>query len=364
MKAILFLSLIMAYLSAVKLHSQTSGVWIAYEDEASGLYGFKDEDGNVKIDPMYNGFLLAPRFSDIVAVMEGNNNSYYLTKNKTRVGRDSLFIWDNGFDCESEGFIRFSDKKKSTVGMFNSDGAVVIPAEYNFLSQVRNGLVTGVKGAIKEYPDNDSTAEHWSLKGGTRYLIDAMNNILVKDFTGEDNLDFHSLSIEDEPSLDILKESFPGTNGKYYTFNNNEKIFKNWFINNFLEDLRKENLIINTYKEVTYWAADSGWVSKTGKDFIDDNYDLITGRLSRLTSEKADYFISLESFIITPPELEKEFEKYFDNCGNLKITQYPLMEVVISQNNEKDSPQDHFDFLKTETGFKLLMVSTGNALLK
>ena len=363
MKTIHFISLLIT-LNTLILHSQVKDIWTAYEDESSGLYGFKDEDGNIKVTPGYLGFMLAQKFTDIVAVMEENNKSYYLTKKGTKVGSDSLFMSDNSFDCESEGFIRFSDKKKSTVGMFSSEGIVVIPADYNFLSQVRNGLIIGVKGGRKEYWNNDSTDEHWSIKGGTIYLIDVKNNILVKDFTGEDNLDYNSLTIEDEPSTDSLKESFTGVNGKFYTFYDNEKTFKNWFIYNFLDGLNKDNLLNHTYSKVMYWTEDNGWVSKTGKDFIEDNFDLIISSLGDLKSDSADYFISLESFVITQPELGKEFERYFDNCGNLKITQYPLMDVVINHKNGNDFYQDHFEFFKTENGFKLLMVTIRNGQLK
>ncbi|WHT39712.1 hypothetical protein QNH98_03240 [Myroides sp. mNGS23_01] len=75
--------------------------------------------------------------------------NYYLTKEGRSVGVDSLYIFDNGSDCESEGFIRFRDSKTDQAGMFNSKGDIAIPAVYNDLTRVRNGMIIGLKGAEK-----------------------------------------------------------------------------------------------------------------------------------------------------------------------------------------------------------------------
>jgi hypothetical protein len=91
---------------------------------------------------------------------------------------------------------------------------------------------------------------------------------------------------------------------------------------------------------------------------------LIRERISKLNKDSADYFISIEEFIITPQGLEGEFDKYLDNCGNLKTSQYPFMDVVINFNIGADTYQDHFEFLKTENGFKLLLVAIRNGILK
>jgi hypothetical protein len=364
MKKYFLISLLIVNLLPINLFPQNKDKWTAFEDSITGLYGFINPNGEIKVEPKYLGFMLAQNFSDIIAVMEDNNESYYLLKNGKKLGRDSLYIFDNGFDCESEGYIRFSDKKNNNVGMFNSEGIVVIPAEYNYLTQVRNGLVVGLKGARREYWNNDSTDEHWSLKGGTKYLCDVKNNILVRDFTGDDNLDLHSLMIENEPSLDSLRESFHGVNGKYYTFYNNEKLFKDWLIYDFLTDFNKDNLLKNAYSNIIYWAEDSGWGSKKSSEFIEDNFELVKEKFLDLTNKNSDYFISPEDFITSPGSMYEEFEKYLDNCGNLKTTQYPLMDVVINQKTENDLYQDHFTFFKTEKGFKLLLVTIRNDTLK
>ena len=364
MKKYFITSILVFNLLQINLNSQSKDVWIVFEDNTTGLYGFVDSNGKIKTEAKYLGFMLAPKFSDIVAVMEDINTSYYLTKNGDKVGRDSLYIFDNSFDCESEGFIRFRDKKNNKTGMFNSEGKVVLPPEYNYLSEVRNGLIVGIKGAVKEYLNNDSTDEHWGWSNGTKYLIDTANYILVKDFEDNGEIDFHSLIIQNTISSNPNRDNYLSFDGRYYTFINNMKLFKNWFKNNFLKDLSEESLLKNCYPKIIYWTEDGGWVVKSNKLFMDDNFDLIKERLSRLYKDSLDYFISIDDFVITPPELGSEFETYLDNCGHLKTSQFPLMNVVINFSNGTDFYQDNFDFFKSENGFQLLTVVIRDALLK
>lgn len=364
MKKYIITSLLLLNLFSTNLISQNNIIWIAFEDSTTGLYGFKDEQGNVKIEPKYLGFMMAQKFSDIIAVVEDNNESYYLLKNGRSIGRDSLYIFENSFDCESEGYIRFKDKRNNKAGMFNSEGKVVIPAEYNFLTKARNGLVVGIKGAKKEYKGNDSSDEHRAWIGGTQFLIDTNNNILVRDFYDYSVLDFYSSIIEDTPSTDSCRNSYLGIDGRYYTFDNTLKLFKAWLKNNFLEYLDKKSIAENAYPNLVYWDDDNGWISKKSVNFIEDNYALIKERISELKNDSADYFISTEDFIITPKGLEGEFDKYLDNCGNLKTSKYPLMDLVINRKTENKFSQDHFEFLKTNNGFKLLSISIRNEKLK
>lgn len=346
------------------LFSQDNDVWKSYVDVNTGLYGFKDKDGNIKVEPKYLGFMIAQKFSDITAVMEEDNSSYYITKSGNHIGKDSVFIFDNGFDCESEGYIRFTDPKTQKVGIFNASGKVVIPAEYDVLTKMINGLTIGLKDANKYYPNNDSTDEHWGYDGGTFYLIDSSNNILVKDFHNDFNLDFHSLKLEENPSRDINRESFPGIDGKYYTFIKNEKLFNNWFKSVFLNQLSKEEIIKNSYSIIVHWSEEERWVSKNSKDLIDNNYNLINSKLSELENGYTDYFYTFEDFLIITDETRNEFDKYIDNCGELKSTQYPIISVLIDHRIENDISQDSFTFFKTEAGFKLIDISIQDSHLK
>ncbi len=364
MKKYFNISLLILILLSSILFSQDKDLWKSYVDVNTGLYGFKDKDGNIKVVPKYLGFMIAQKFSDITAVMEEDNSSYYITKSGTHIGKDSVLIFDYGFDCESEGYIRFRDPKTQKVGIFNASGKVIIPAEYEVLTKMINGLAIGLKGANKYYPNNDSTDEHWGWEAGTFYLIDSSNNILVKDFRNDFNLDFHSLKIEENPSQDISRESFPGINGKYYTFINIEKLFNSWFHNDFLKHLSKEDILKNSYSTIVHWSEEERWVSKNSKDLIDNNYDLINSKLSELENGYTDYFYTFEDFLIITDDIRSEFDEYIDNCGELKSTQYPIISLIINNRSTNDISQDSFTFFKAENGFKLIGISIQDSHLK
>ena len=148
---------------------QRTDTWTAFWNEDSTLIGYKDTNGIVKIEPIFSGFFFAEKFDNIIAISEGNNGelgSYYLTKTGRTFGEDSLFNFDFRYDCESEGFIRFRDPKTAKIGMFDRTGKIAIPAIYDGLSRVRNGMVRGLKGAEKKYWDNHEHADyHYSHTG-------------------------------------------------------------------------------------------------------------------------------------------------------------------------------------------------------
>lgn len=364
MKKYFTTSLLILILLSNILFSQDKDVWKSYVDVNTGLYGFKDKDGNIKVEPKYLGFMIAQKFSDITSVMEEDNSSYYITKRGNHIGKDSVFIFDNGFDCESEGYIRFRDPKTQKVGIFNGVGKVVIPSEYEVLTKMINGLAIGLKGAHKYYPNNDTTDEHWGWDGGTFYLIDSSNNILVNDFPYDLNIDFHSFLMKEHPSREPGRESFPGIDGKYYTFINNEKLFNNWFHNVFLNHLSKADIIKNSYSVIVHWSEEERWVSKNCEEFIEKNYDLFMPKLSELKNGYTDYFYTIEDFLIITDETRNEFDKYLDNCGQLKITQYPIINVLINHRLDDDINQDSFTFFKTENDFKLIDISIQGSRLK
>lgn len=185
--------------------AQNKDTWISFWDKDTTHIGFKDKTGNIKIQPKFFSLTIANKFDDIIAVAEEtpeNWKSYYLTKSGKIVGRDSLYIYDNGFDCENEGFIRFKDPKTEKMGMFNGDGKIVIPAEYSDLTRVRNGMIVVLKGAEKY---TDPSGEHFSWGGGTENLIDLNNKILIENFSNNDELNFYSVEKSKE-KIQILVE--------------------------------------------------------------------------------------------------------------------------------------------------------------
>lgn len=344
--------------------AQNNDTWISFWDKDTTHIGFKDKNGNIKITPKFTRMTSAHKFDAIIAVNEDVNDSwksYYLTKSGKIVGLDSLYIFDNGPDCESEGFIRFRDPKTDKMGMFNGDGKIVIPVLYSHLTKAKNGLVVALKGAIKKKFDD----EHFGWTRGREILIDTNNKIIIENFEYENDYDlnFYSLEQSKTPTKDPVRQSFKGINGQYYSFINYDKEFKVWLKNTLLSDLSKENLLKHSFDKITYWKNPNGWIKEPKIKFIDQNYNLLKLKLQELNSEKTDYFISADSlnqFIFE----EKEYENYFNNCNESKEWQYPIKNIVISSQDKDDFGQDHFEFLRTENGYKLISVSMSKDTLK
>jgi hypothetical protein len=366
MKQIVLICILL--LSGCSIFIQEDRSWTAFWNDDSTLIGFKDQKGRIRIEPKYMGFTAARKFHKIIAVMEQRNSkqeTYYLTKTGKIVGRDNIYIFDNRPDCESEGFIRFKDKKTDKVGMYNSKGEIVVPAEYNDLTNVRNGFVAGLKGAKKKHADRkkDSDCDHFTWVGGKEYLIDTNNRIIIDNFKYNSTLDFFSLKIEHESTQDAIRQSFLGVDGRFYSFVDYKKEFQAWLHSVILKSFSKGNLIENSYKEIYIWKEPNGWTPEASLVSIDKNYELIRSRLAELNKEKADYFISIDG--LNPFIYEAvEFDTYFDNCGEAKTWEYPVMNVIMNRKTESDLNQDHFEFLRTENGYKLISVTLRNGKLK
>jgi len=341
--------------------AQNNDIWTSFPNKDTTLIGFKDKNGVIKIEPKFTGFTTARKFENIVAVSEEKNGkweSYYLTKAGKIVGRDSLFVFDNSPDCENEGFIRFTDRKTDKMGMFNAEGKIAIPAEYSNLTKAKNGIFIGLKDASKVMD-----GEHFFWKGGKEFLIDINNKILIENFPYNDDLNFYSLEKSKEPNKSPIRDSFLGVDGQYYSFINFDKEFKFWFENTLLKNLSKANLEKHSFDKIVYWKEPDGWINSSKDKFINQNYAYIKLKLEELKNPKTDYFVSsngLNQFIFE----SSEYEMYFNNCNESKDWIYPVKSIVINPKNKADLKQDHFEFLRTENGYKLISVSARKDNLK
>lgn len=348
----------------LSVFGQSNDTWTAFWNKDKTLIGYKDKNGVVKIKPKFQtGFTTARKFDNIIGVAEEVNKNwklYYLTKSGRIVGRDSLHIFDNGCDCESEGFIRFRDTKTDKVGLFNRNGEIVIPAEYSDMTRVRNGMIIALKGAKKKYWEG---GEHYSWVGGKEILIDTTNNILIDSFKYAGNINFFSLLISTQPNPDTIRQNFKTINGKYFSFIDFDKEFKAWLKTSLLDNFTKDNLLNATYKEVTFWKESLGWTSEARNSFIDCNYELIKAKLLQLNSRDCDFNIfdeGLNPFIYE----SDEYKGFFNNCGESKDWIYPIKNIVISYNENKSMLQDHIEFLRTDKGYKLISLTIRKGKIK
>lgn len=347
-------------LSGCAIHAQTDGSWAAYRDERSDLIGYKDQDGHVRIEARYTDFAVAGKFDKIIAVREerdGQAEVYYLTKSGRKVQKNNIYYFDNGPDCESEGFIRFRDVKTDKVGMLNGEGEIVIPAQYDDLSNVRNGLVAALKGAVKKYvgDEKQSGCNHFSWEGGETYLIDTNNRIIVAGFQYDSDLNFFSLKAGEKPFTKSNRKNFTGIDGRYYSFVDYKKEFLEWLDSALLNEISPDTLIKNTYHKIYFWKEPEGWVSETARAFMNRNYGLIKDKLMGLKNHGSDYFISVDGlnpFIYA----SGEFDVYYNNCREPKDWQYPVMSVII-QHRTRNDDQDVLEFLRTDDGYKLISMT-------
>lgn len=349
------------------LSAQSNDRWTAFYDQDSLHIGYKDKNGVIKIEPKFMGHTHANAFDHIIAVSEETDagwENYYLTKEGIRVGRDSLHIFDNGADCESEGFIRFRDYKTDKVGLFNGKGDIVVPAVYNDLTRVNNGMLIGLKGAEKEYWVHDSHVgcNHFSWSGGEEVLLDTENKVVVENFPYDMSINLFSLEKSKTPTSDTTRKQFIATDGTYYSFVDFEREFRQWLIDDLLVNLTEEKLIQASYPTIT-WQSSSGWANTKREKFIADNFAILKSGLSEILETNCDYFIVQDG--LNPFMFEGvEFEKYFNTCGDAKYWQYPIMTIVISHRDKKNFTQNHFDFLRTNEGYKLISVTIRNEQVK
>ncbi len=289
-------------------------------------------------------------------------DDYYLTKSGKKVGKDSLEINDNTPECESEGFIVFRDRKTDKAGMFNRDGKIVIPAEYNYLWSPSNGIALGRKGAKKFISDPED--EHPEWQGGKEVLIDTNNKVLIDSFNYdyENNIDFYSLIISTTPQKDTIRKNFKSIDGNYYSFIVFEKEFRTWLKTVLLDNFTKANLNLAIFNNVTIWQDAKGYWQEPMEIFVNQNFESVKSMLLELNSPKCEYNISFERlpFIYK----EKEFEKYYNDCGQFEVWKYPVLSIAINHWVNKNLTQDHFDFLRTENGYKLISISSSKDEIK
>src|SRR5690606_31413512 len=152
---------------------------------------------------------------------------YFLTKTGRKVGNDSLYYFDNVPDCESEGFIRFYDQANDLVGMLNSEGEIQIPAIYNGLGRVKNGMIPALKGAQRKRDSPDD--EHSHFEGGISILIDTNSHILIEYFPYNHKQNYYPVSNNGSMHEDSLWVKSNAKDANSYAFMEYVTAFENLF---------------------------------------------------------------------------------------------------------------------------------------
>lgn len=379
MKPIIFIFVALV-LSEFSFGQTKQHAWVRFLDTTSDLYGYKDLSGKVRISPGFAILAPADTFYQIIAVgeLQGKNYStYYLLKDGRKIARDSVYVFDFSFDCESEGKIIFEDRKKDRVGFLNSDGEVIIPAMYNWVSSFHNGLALALRNAKRGclYSTADTAdCEHLIWRDGEMILINERNEILAEhpdvDFS---NINWYSM-IVNQPSVDTgIYMSIKGTDGLTYSFIDYKKEFEQWLNHTFIPALKDENKLQDMlFKEVTFRSQNKGWSDLNKKEFLKKFPEVLTRKLFEPEERKTVVVaqLDLNMFIFT----KNIYNKYFNACGAFNRYRYPSFEVLITYYREKQKPlsqkkvkdfkygkidhQEYVQFLRTDNGYKLLSLSS------
>jgi len=367
--------------------------FIGNNDSCLEIAGFKDKNGVTRLDVndwykngttrigVYNLLWRTRKFDDIIIA-----DGYYHTKIGKKVGRDSVIYslspeccYD--LNCESEGFIVFNDQKHDKKGMFNHNGDIAIPAEYNVLKRVQNGMIIARKGAARKRermveiikgPDGykriptledcggDGDYEMCYWVGGTWLLIDTLNNVLIEDLDSNINLNLFSVKKTEESLPDTtIRKSFLAKNGGYYSIILYEKELMYWLTHNLLKNLTIEKLVTATYDSLQWESAfgQRSRINRNKRSFVTDNFKSLKKILMDILNPEFKIDISIVPFDVRYDGFHLDAEKYQDNCGNHKYWIYPAMEVNIRY---KDYKRNKITFLRTDNGYKLIGVEIKN----
>ena len=326
------------------------GIWLLFENEDTELYGYKDKYGNVMIKPEFDGSdPPCEEFDNIIGVakkVKGKLKGYYLTKKGKIVGKNRLYSEN---DCETEGFIRFSDNKTGATGLFNRNGKVSVPAKYDALGKVINGTIIALKDAGEECREDG----YCYKTGGTHMLIDTLNNVLIENFPDSYRLplDFFSMEKADAPHPDTVRVSFPAKGGGYYSFIDIKKEFRRWLSNDLEAALKAEilneataNEFINWHK-TDYWAhaITDGHGKINRREFIVRNYDNL------IREARNHSMIHID-----------ETDIYSKYSGNSKEMVFPDIDVIGSDEGRYHS---HYEYSRTGNGYRLSHVTVRTAEL-
>lgn len=359
--------------------AQKEEAWIRFYDSVSSQSGYKDLKGNIKIPLQFTDFAPADTFHNIIAVSERINNSsvyYYLLKNGNKIGKDSVYMFDFTFDCESEDKIIFWDRKKDRVGFFNKYGKVIIPALYNFVTPFRNGVALARRNAKRKCWDGADTikCEHLGWEGGENILINDKNEVLADSVNvNPDGINWYSLRINDQATDTSLYTSIRGQNGNTYYFINYYKEFNKWLYHVFIPAIRtnhQNDITKLLFPEIVYYSEPVGWTNVTSKDFFKAfPASLIQKSLEKKHLKEIRVMHDHLNLFIFDKDI---YRRYLNSCSDHNWSKYPVFSVLVTYYKKRPVPseystgffkdhdidyQEDMEFLRTDDGYKLLSVS-------
>ncbi|WP_345056242.1 WG repeat-containing protein [Hymenobacter glaciei] len=353
---------------------QSAAIWqqFAVEGKEGYRYGYKDASGKVRIPAKFGNFTNTQSFRHIMAVSESATlKQYYLLKSGRQVGRDSVYMFDYTFDCESEGKIRFKDYRKDRVGFLDRSGRAIIPAMYNYVSPFHNGLAAALIGARRtcwgEAGADTLTCEHPTWEGGRELLINERNEIVVSDpaLARPAFLNWYSLQVNQAAPDTSITTTFRAVNGDRYTFTDYQKEFTCWFYDVFVPAVRSgEAAKVEPLCFLELAVASQpfrGWPHFERAAFIKKFYQptlLPKLRGLRYGAKNVDVFSETLNTLIFDSQ---NFRPFLTDCGEAFQAKYPTFSLVITEigasGKRNYGHQQHFAFIRTAKGYRLYCLS-------
>ncbi|MCY1428282.1 hypothetical protein D9M71_441600 [compost metagenome] len=340
--------------------------WFAFTRDDQ--VGFKDARGVVKIEPkLSTGATVALRFDRIIATGEETAEgfrTYYLLKDGRQVAPDGVYYFDYEADCESEDSIRFHDRQRDKVGFLDGNGQVLISAEFDDATPLRNGMAVALKGATRACAEPGVSlkqCEHKGWQGGRSLLIDRHGKTLVERLDRErtDTLDWYSLEVSEQPPSDPRRVAFKGVDGRYYAFVDIEKDFTAWFKEEFLPHLDDAALKAHSFARIWHGQGSeplNDWPSASADDTLRQYGPALRGRLEALRAS-GGYGVRQDD-MGWPFEADTD-PQLFDGCGNFAQWKTPKVSAMEHWQQGSFEPDKHasFDFIRTAEGYRLLSFS-------
>ena len=140
--------------------------------QENGLYGLKNDCGEVIISPQYREFY--PFSCGLACVQNGNYQYAYINEGNKAIVRFGDYIWlDHRFICGYARVIKYSViEDKQYWGIINTMGLIVVPCEYDNIWTLNEEYLDNLKAVknSKECRINLKKVEKYTILDGLKYI--------------------------------------------------------------------------------------------------------------------------------------------------------------------------------------------------
>lgn len=154
--------------------------------QENGLYGLKNDCGEVVISPQYREFY--PFSCGLACVQNGNYQYAYITEENKAIVRFGDYIWlDHRFVCGYARVIKYSViEDKQYWGIINTMGFMVVPCEYDNIWTLNEEYLDNLKAVnnSKECRINLRKADKKIVLDGLKYI----RTYTIDEFKAEFNV--------------------------------------------------------------------------------------------------------------------------------------------------------------------------------